>query len=68
MYTVAQLIGGVWGAGGEGGELVVHDPADGSPVTTVPVATADEVGKAVEAARGVATEWAATDPAARAAA
>ncbi|NES15473.1 MULTISPECIES: aldehyde dehydrogenase [Micromonospora] len=68
MYTVAQLIGGVWGAGGEGGELVVHDPADGSPVSTVPVATADEVGKAVEAARGVATEWAATDPAERAAA
>lgn len=68
MYTVAQLIGGVWGAGGAGGELAVHDPADGSPVSTVPVATADEVGKAVEAARGVATEWAATDPAERAAA
>ncbi|SCG76120.1 aldehyde dehydrogenase family protein [Micromonospora inositola] len=68
MYTVAQLIGGVWGAGGAGGELVVHDPADGSPVTTVPVATADEVGKAVEAARETATEWAATAPAERAAA
>jgi acyl-CoA reductase-like NAD-dependent aldehyde dehydrogenase len=68
MYTVAQLIGGVWGAGGEGGELVVHDPADGSPVSAVPVATADEVGKAVEAARGVAAEWAATPPAERAAA
>ncbi|MCX4473290.1 aldehyde dehydrogenase family protein [Micromonospora sp. NBC_01655] len=68
MYTVSQLIGGVWGAGGAGGELVVHDPADGSPVSTVPVATADEVGKAVEAARGVAAEWAATAPAERAAA
>ncbi|SCE91267.1 succinate-semialdehyde dehydrogenase / glutarate-semialdehyde dehydrogenase [Micromonospora haikouensis] len=68
MYTVAQLIGGVWGAGGAGGELVVHDPADGRPVSTVPVATADEVGKAVEAARGVAPGWAATDPAERAAA
>lgn len=68
MYTVAQLIGGVWGAGGSGGELVVHDPADGSPVTTVPVATADEVAKAVEAARGAAAEWAATAPAERAAA
>ncbi|RBI94244.1 aldehyde dehydrogenase, partial [Micromonospora provocatoris] len=56
MYTVAQLIGGVWGAGGEGGELVVHDPADGSPVTRAPVATADEVAKAVEAARGAAAE------------
>ena len=68
MYTVAQLIGGVWGAGGEGGELVVHDPADGSRVTTVPVATADEVAKAVEAARGAAAAWAATAPAERAAA
>jgi succinate-semialdehyde dehydrogenase/glutarate-semialdehyde dehydrogenase len=68
MYTVAQLIGGVWGAGGTGGELVVPDPADGSPVTTVPVATADEVAKAVEAARGVAAEWAATPAAERAAA
>ncbi|WP_433349309.1 aldehyde dehydrogenase family protein [Micromonospora sp. CA-111912] len=68
MYTVSQLIGGVWGAGGTGGELVVRDPADGSPVSTVPVATADEVGKAVEAARGVAADWAATAPAERAAA
>lgn len=68
MYTVAQLIGGVWGAGGTGGELVVHDPADGSPVTTVPVATADEVAKSVEAARDMAAEWAATAPAERAAA
>ncbi|MEU7572599.1 aldehyde dehydrogenase family protein [Micromonospora sp. NPDC049240] len=68
MYTVAQLIGGVWGAGGEGGELVVHDPADGTPVTRAPVAGVDEVAKAVEAARGAAAEWAATAPAERAAA
>ncbi|MBY8875758.1 aldehyde dehydrogenase family protein [Micromonospora sp. PLK6-60] len=68
MYRVEQLIGGVWGAGGEGGELVVHDPADGSPVSTVPVATADEVAKAVEAARGAAADWAATPAAERAAA
>ncbi|RZU74675.1 succinate-semialdehyde dehydrogenase/glutarate-semialdehyde dehydrogenase [Micromonospora kangleipakensis] len=68
MYTVTQLIGGVWGAGGTGGELVVHDPTDGSPVTSVPVATADEVAKAVEAARETATDWAATASAERAAA
>ncbi|WP_091302259.1 aldehyde dehydrogenase family protein [Micromonospora halophytica] len=68
MYRVEQVIGGVWGAGGEGGELTVHDPADGSPVATVPVATADEVAKAVEAARGAAAEWTATPPAERAAA
>ncbi|MEH0841558.1 aldehyde dehydrogenase family protein [Micromonospora sp. CPCC 205711] len=68
MYRVEQLIGGVWGAGGEGGELTVHDPADGSPVSTVPVATADEAAKAVEAARGVVAEWAATPAGERAAA
>ncbi|TDC36299.1 aldehyde dehydrogenase family protein [Micromonospora sp. KC213] len=68
MYRVEQLIGGVWGAGGEGGELTVHDPADGSPVSTVPVATADEVAKAVEAARSAAAQWAATPAAQRAAA
>ncbi|MFF5173050.1 aldehyde dehydrogenase family protein [Micromonospora sp. NPDC000089] len=68
MYRVEQLIGGVWGAGGAGGELTVHDPADGTPVSTVPVATADEVAKAVEAARAVAAEWAATAAAERAAA
>ncbi len=50
MYTVTQLIGGVWGAGGEAGELTVHDPADGRPVTSAPVPTADEVDKAVAAA------------------
>ncbi len=68
MYTVAQLIGGVWGAGGEAGELVVHDPADGSPVTRAPMATADEVGKAVAAARDTAVQWAGTATAERAAA
>ncbi|MEV6367442.1 aldehyde dehydrogenase family protein [Micromonospora musae] len=68
MYTVAQLIGGVWGAGGDEGELVVHDPADGSPVSSAPVATADVIGKAVDAARETEPEWASTPPAERAAA
>ncbi|MFD6682337.1 aldehyde dehydrogenase family protein [Micromonospora parva] len=68
MYTVAQLVGGVWGAGGDGGELVVRDPADDQPVSTVPVATADEVAKATQAARNAAAQWAATAPAERAAA
>ncbi|TWJ30148.1 succinate-semialdehyde dehydrogenase/glutarate-semialdehyde dehydrogenase [Micromonospora sagamiensis] len=68
MWRVEQLIGGVWGAGGAGGEFVVTDPADGTDVSTVPTATEDEVAKAVGAARGVAATWAATDPAERAAA
>ncbi|SCL53416.1 succinate-semialdehyde dehydrogenase / glutarate-semialdehyde dehydrogenase [Micromonospora yangpuensis] len=68
MYRVEQLIGGVWGAGGTGGQQTVVDPADGTPVSTVPVATADEVVKAVAAAREAAPGWAATAPADRAAA
>ncbi|WBB82340.1 aldehyde dehydrogenase family protein [Micromonospora sp. WMMD882] len=68
MYRVEQLVGGVWGAGGEGGEFVVRDPADGTPVSTVPIATVAEVAKAVGAARGAAPGWAATDPTERAAA
>ncbi|BCJ57370.1 succinate-semialdehyde dehydrogenase [Micromonospora endophytica] len=47
---------------------MVRDPTDGTPVTSAPVATADEVGKAVAAARGVAADWADTSPAERAAA
>lgn len=68
MYRVEQLIGGVWGAGGEGGEFVVVDPADGTRVSTVPIATEAEVVKAVGAARGAAAGWAATAAADRAAA
>jgi succinate-semialdehyde dehydrogenase/glutarate-semialdehyde dehydrogenase len=68
MWRVEQLIGGVWGAGGEGGEFVVPDPATGTGVSTVPVATEAEVAKAVGAARNAAAAWAATDPAERAAA
>ncbi|MBO4210743.1 aldehyde dehydrogenase family protein [Micromonospora echinofusca] len=66
MYEVQQLIDGVWGAGGAGGELVVHDPADGTPVSRAPVATAAEVAHAVAAAGKAAPGWAATPAADRA--
>ncbi|MEH1016110.1 aldehyde dehydrogenase family protein [Micromonospora sp. CPCC 206060] len=68
MYEVQQLIDGVWGAGGAGGELVVHDPADDTPVSRAPVATAAEVAHAVAAAGKAAPGWAATPAADRAAA
>lgn len=67
MYHVQQLIGGVWGPDGDDGEIRIHDPADGSAVTTAPVATAAAVTAAVKAARAVAPAWAATPAAERAA-
>lgn len=65
MWQVEQLIGGVW-TGGDGGEFVVPNPADGTGVSVVPVASDIEVAKAVGAARGSAADWAATSPADRA--
>jgi succinate-semialdehyde dehydrogenase/glutarate-semialdehyde dehydrogenase len=68
MYEVQQLIGGVWGADGEAGELTVVDPADDSPVSRIPVATDAAVAAAVKAARAVAPKWAGTAAAERGAA
>lgn len=68
MYQVRQLIAGVWGAGGDAGQLIVRDPVDGTPVSEVPRATEAEVGAAVKAARAAAAaRWARTPPAERAA-
>ncbi|PZM96621.1 MAG: aldehyde dehydrogenase [Actinobacteria bacterium] len=67
MYEVEQLIGGHWGAGGDG-RLTVLDPADDTPVSRVPVATPVEVETAVMAARKAAGEWARTPATERAAA
>jgi acyl-CoA reductase-like NAD-dependent aldehyde dehydrogenase len=66
MYEVRQLIGGQWTADGAGGELTVLNPADGTPVSRVPVATDSEVAAAVKAARAAAPVWARTAPAVRA--
>nr|MDT0656582.1 aldehyde dehydrogenase family protein [Micromonospora sp. DSM 115978] len=68
MYRVQQLIAGVWGPDGDAGELLVRDPADGSPVSAAPVATAAAVAAAVKGARAAAPQWARTSPAERAAA
>ncbi|HEX2773723.1 MAG TPA: aldehyde dehydrogenase family protein, partial [Micromonosporaceae bacterium] len=68
MYEVRQLIGGQWTADGTGGELTVLNPADGRPVSRVPIATESEVAAAVKAARATAPVWARTAPAVRAAA
>lgn len=68
MYRVQQLIAGVWGADGDGGTLTVLDPADGTPVSQVPIAGEAEVAAAVKAARAASPHWARTAPADRAAA
>ncbi|MGI5149043.1 aldehyde dehydrogenase family protein [Plantactinospora sp. CA-294935] len=66
MYQVQQLIAGVWDGSGDAGWLTVVDPADGTPVSRVPVATEAEVEAAVKAARATAPRWARTAPADRA--
>jgi succinate-semialdehyde dehydrogenase/glutarate-semialdehyde dehydrogenase len=68
MYEVRQLIGGVWGTDGTDGHLTVVDPADGTPVSRVPVASPADVADAVKAARDAAGRWGRVPPAERAAA
>lgn len=66
MFRTQHLIDGNWGADDGDGEMLVHDPADGTPVTSAPVATLADVAAAVKAARKAAPGWAATPAAERA--
>ncbi|MEV4351659.1 aldehyde dehydrogenase family protein, partial [Actinoplanes sp. NPDC049596] len=68
MYDVEQHIAGRWEPGNSDRRLSVVNPADGTPVTTVPVSSETDVAAAVAAAREAAARWAGTAPAARAAA
>src|SRR4051794_17768552 len=68
MYDVEQLIAGAWGPGAPERTLTVINPADGSPVTTAPVASEADVTAAVKAARDAAPGWAGTPAGARGAA
>jgi acyl-CoA reductase-like NAD-dependent aldehyde dehydrogenase len=68
MYEVEQYVDGNWLPGGSGRKLTVLNPADGEPVTVVTIASEADVSAAVRAAREAAPGWAATSPAARAAA
>jgi acyl-CoA reductase-like NAD-dependent aldehyde dehydrogenase len=65
MHEVQQLIGGTWGPGSTAEHLTVHDPADGTPVSRAPVASAADVAAAVKAARDAAPGWARTAAGAR---
>ncbi|UWZ34050.1 aldehyde dehydrogenase family protein [Dactylosporangium roseum] len=66
MHEVQQLVGGVWVPATASFEVV--GPHDGSRVSAVPEASAADVAAAVKAARDAQPGWAATAPAARAAA
>jgi succinate-semialdehyde dehydrogenase/glutarate-semialdehyde dehydrogenase len=66
MVEVEQLLGGAWGVGGEAGEIIVTDPADGTPVSRAPVASPSDVAAAVKAARAASADWARTPAAERA--
>jgi succinate-semialdehyde dehydrogenase/glutarate-semialdehyde dehydrogenase len=68
MYDIGQLIGGAWTPGTGTRNLTVLNPADGTPVTRVPIASETDVAAAVKAARDAAPAWSRTSAGARAAA
>jgi acyl-CoA reductase-like NAD-dependent aldehyde dehydrogenase len=68
MFEVAQLVAGSWGPGRSGHKLTVVGPADGRPVTFVPLSNEEDVADAVAAARAAAPGWAHAAPGARGAA
>jgi succinate-semialdehyde dehydrogenase/glutarate-semialdehyde dehydrogenase len=68
VHEVEQLIAGAWTPGSATRNLTVLNPADGTAVSRVPVASAADVTAAVKAARDAAPGWARTAPAVRAAA
>ncbi|MEU8615300.1 aldehyde dehydrogenase family protein, partial [Actinoplanes sp. NPDC048791] len=57
MHDVGQLIGGTWTPGSGSRRLTVLNPTDGTPVTSVAVASEADVAAAVKAARDAAPLW-----------
>ena len=68
MEDIGQLIAGTWTPGTGTRRLTVLNPADGTPVTRVAIASETDVAGAVRAARDAAPAWARTPAGARAAA
>jgi len=56
------LIGGEWNRASDGEEIEVVDPATGTPIVSVPSASAEDALAAVDAAWDSAAAWAATSP------
>ncbi|WP_036555140.1 NAD-dependent succinate-semialdehyde dehydrogenase [Nocardioides insulae] len=55
-------VGGRWRPAADGGKLAVTDPADGSELTRIADATADDARAALDAAVAAQADWAATAP------
>jgi succinate-semialdehyde dehydrogenase/glutarate-semialdehyde dehydrogenase len=68
MYEVEHLIAGSWVPGGGAHRMTVLNPADGEPVTALPIASDADVTAAVKAARDAAPGWGRTPAGARGAA
>src|SRR5881409_579279 len=66
--TVSQqknFVGGEWVDSLDGGTMEVVNPATGETIAEVPQSTAEDVGRAVEAAKKALPEWLETTPAER---
>ena len=59
LPTAALLIGDEWINGGSGGEHIHINPATGKSQGVIPLAGADEVNRAISAARAAFPGWAA---------
>ena len=60
------FVDGAWRSAVAADPLLVYNPADGSPLATVPAAGAEDVDLAVRAARAALPGWSAVPPARRA--
>src|SRR5881392_665363 len=66
VSSYKNLVGGEWVDSSGGETMEVLNPATGETIAEVPRGTADDVGRAVEAAKKALPEWLETTPAERA--
>src|SRR5213079_787090 len=66
VSSYKNLVGGEWVDSASGETMEVLNPATGEAIADVPRGTADDVGKAVEAAKKALPEWLETTPGERA--
>src|SRR3989344_5922512 len=58
--TIPHFIEGVRSPSGVGEGVVIADPNTGIPALRVPIASSDDVGRAVRSAKGSQADWART--------
>jgi 1-pyrroline dehydrogenase len=66
VSTYKNIVGGEWVDSASGETMEVLNPATGETIAEVPSGTADDVGRAVEAAKKALPEWLETTPGERA--